>query len=137
MSHEIHKQAREMLELQCKAYSDEVARLQSLIAALREKLDHIPDAGKMIGPEPVLFIHPSTLEMASAHVGAWKPGHELPGYIALYTSPPQRQPLTYDQVFDAVYPLYADARNCHAAIKVSMDEYRAIEAAHEIKEKIE
>ena len=95
MSHEIHKQAREMLELQCKAYSDEVARLQSLIAALREKLDHIPDAGKMV--EPVLFIHPSTLEMANAHVGAWKPGHELPGYIALYTSPPQRQPIRREQ----------------------------------------
>mgnify|MGYP000104857872 CR=1 FL=1 len=38
--------------------------------------------------EPVLFIHPDTLQMANAHVGAWKPGHELPGYLPLYTTPP-------------------------------------------------
>lgn len=36
-------------------------------------------------PEPVLFIHPDTFAMNNAHVGAWKPGHELPGYIPLYT----------------------------------------------------
>lgn len=35
--------------------------------------------------EPVLFIHPDTFAMNNAHVGAWKPGHELPGYIPLYT----------------------------------------------------
>ncbi len=67
---------------------------EALIAELA-KPDHIPDAGKMV--EPVLFIHPLTFEMASAHVGAWKPGHELPGYIALYATPPQRQPLTTDE----------------------------------------
>ena len=38
-------------------------------------------------PEPVLFIHPSTFAMNNSHVGAWKPGHELPGYIPLYTNP--------------------------------------------------
>ena len=37
--------------------------------------------------EPVLYIHPSTFEMNNAHVGAWKPGHELPGYIPLFTHP--------------------------------------------------
>lgn len=38
-------------------------------------------------PEPVLFIHPDTFAMNNAHVGAWKPGHELTGYIPLYTHP--------------------------------------------------
>lgn len=37
--------------------------------------------------EPVLFIHPDTFAMDNAHVGAWKPGHELTGYIPLYTHP--------------------------------------------------
>lgn len=36
---------------------------------------------------PVLFIHPDTFAMNNAHVGAWKPGHELTGYIPLYTHP--------------------------------------------------
>ena len=37
--------------------------------------------------EPVLFIHPDTFAMNNAHVGAWKPGHELTSYIPLYTHP--------------------------------------------------
>lgn len=37
--------------------------------------------------EPVLFIHPDTFAMNNAHVGAWKPGHELTGYIPLYRHP--------------------------------------------------
>ena len=37
--------------------------------------------------EPVLFIHPDTFAMNNAHVGAWKPGHELEGYIPLYIAP--------------------------------------------------
>lgn len=58
--------------------------------ALREALAQ-PEQG------PVLFIHPSTLEMASASVVAWKPGNELSGYISLYTAPPAPQPLTDEQ----------------------------------------
>lgn len=50
-------------------------------------------------PEPVLYIHPSTFEMDNAHVGAWKPGHELPGYIPLFTHP--APPVPDDVVRDA------------------------------------
>jgi hypothetical protein len=38
--------------------------------------------------EPVLFIDASTLAMNAAHVGAWKPGHELEGNLPLYLHPP-------------------------------------------------
>ena len=43
--------------------------------------------GTKASQKPVLFIHPDTFFMDSAHVGAWKPGHELQGYIPLYTNP--------------------------------------------------
>ena len=49
--------------------------------------------------EPVLFIHPDTFAMNNAHVGAWKPGHELTGYIPLYTHPAPSAPA--DVVRDA------------------------------------
>lgn len=39
--------------------------------------------------EPVLFIDAQTLAMDNAHVGAWKPGHELPGNLPLYLHPAQ------------------------------------------------
>jgi hypothetical protein len=41
---------------------------------------------------PVLYIDPDTFSMAAAHVGAWKPGHEIKGYIPLYTAPPHWEP---------------------------------------------
>lgn len=50
--------------------------------------------------EPVLFIHPDTFAMNNAHVGAWKPGHELTGYIPLYTHPVPSLP--GDVVRDAI-----------------------------------
>ena len=43
--------------------------------------------------EPVLFIHPATFGMNSAHVGAWKPGHELAGYLPLYAALQTREPV--------------------------------------------
>jgi hypothetical protein len=91
MSHAVLQQALEALEeikVNASDYDFDTAherakkRQKKAIAALRKELAK-PEQ------EPVLFIHPSTLEMASAHVGAWKPGHELPGYIALYAAPPQ------------------------------------------------
>ena len=51
-------------------------------SALRAALAQQPVTG-----EPVLFIHPDTFAMNNAHVGAWKPGHELTGYIPLYRHP--------------------------------------------------
>lgn len=54
-----------------------------------------PDSASLFAleaQEPVLFIHPSTFEMTQAHVGAWRPGYELPGYIPLYTTPQPHNP---------------------------------------------
>jgi hypothetical protein len=49
---------------------------------------------KAQGVEPVLFIDADTLAMAAAHVGAWKPGHELDGNLPLYLHPaPLAQPV--------------------------------------------
>ncbi len=47
-------------------------------------------------------------------------------------APPQRQPLTEEEVFKAVRPLYQDDHSCRMAIELSMSEYRAIERKHGI-----
>ena len=69
--------------------ADEIDALQA-----RAILTQQPATG-----EPVLFIHPDTFAMNNAHVGAWKPGHELTGYIPLYTHPAPSAPA--DVVRDA------------------------------------
>lgn len=64
-------------------------------------------------PEPVLFIHPDTFAMNNAHVGAWKPGHELTGYIPLYTTPQPAQ-ATQAEVTDAeIVAVMRDGNNCN------------------------
>jgi hypothetical protein len=55
-------------------------------------------------------------------------------WIALYTTPPQRKPLTDEQIWKAIRPLATTDQLCKKLIDISMDEYRAIEAAHGIKE---
>ena len=52
------------------------------------------------------------------------------GRVALYAHPqPPRQPLTNEEIFDAIRPLCNNDTNCHAIIGLSIDEYRAIEKA--------
>lgn len=72
--------------------AEEIARLKDLLgkahALNRIRAERIKELEAQAGAEPVLFIHPDTFARAAAHVGAWKPGHELPGYIPLYTHPP-------------------------------------------------
>ena len=46
----------------------------------------------------------------------------------------QRKPLTDEQIWNAIRPLTKSDEVCKSLIDVSMDEYRAIEAAHGIKE---
>jgi hypothetical protein len=46
----------------------------------------------------------------------------------------QRKPLTREEIWSAIRPLTKSDEVCKALIDVSMDEYRAIEAAHGIKE---
>ena len=50
-------------------------------------------------------------------------------------APPQRKPLTTDQMYAAIRPLFKTDALAEAALSISFDEYRAIEAAHNIKEK--
>jgi hypothetical protein len=47
---------------------------------------------------------------------------------------PQRKPLTREEIWSAIRPLTKSDEVCKALVDVSMDEYRAIEAAHGIKE---
>ena len=53
---------------------------------------------------------------------------------ALYTTPPQRKPLTKDQMYSAIRPLFKTDALAEAALSITFAEYRAIEAAHNIKE---
>lgn len=83
MKHQINT-IREALEFfECGSYSTSKA-LTALTA--------ISELDRMAG-EPVLFIHPIMFGVDSAHVCAWKPGHELEGYVPLYrATPPAQQP---------------------------------------------
>jgi hypothetical protein len=60
-----------------------------------------------------------------------------PWTFPVYRHPPaaQRQPLTDEQMYEAVRPLCRTDLVARALVEVSKDEYRAIEAAHGIKEK--
>jgi len=46
----------------------------------------------------------------------------------------KRKPLTEEQIWKAIRPLATTDQLCKKLIDISMDEYRAIEAAHGIKE---
>ena len=52
----------------------------------------------------------------------------------VYTSQPQRKPLTHKEIWNAIRPLTQSDAVCMSLVQISMDEYRAIEAAHGIKE---
>jgi hypothetical protein len=54
--------------------------------------------------------------------------HNEPAY------PPQRKPLTEQEMFEAIRPLYSSEKDARLTVAHSEDEYRAIEAAHGIKE---
>jgi hypothetical protein len=86
-----------------------------------------------VSGEPVLFIHPATFAMDNAHVGAWKPGHELPGYIPLYAAPqpaPARVPLTDEQINQITAEQWGAGLGApYAAYRAYA---RAVEAAHGI-----
>jgi len=56
------------------------------------------------------------------------------GNHTLYATPPQRKPLTDEEIWKAIRPLIKTDQLCKRIIDISMDEYRAIEAAHGIKE---
>ena len=47
---------------------------------------------------------------------------------------PQRKPLTEQEMFEAIRPLYSSEKAARLAVDHSEDEYRAIKAAHGIKE---
>ena len=51
-----------------------------------------------------------------------------------HRSPPQRKPLTKEEMFEAIRPLYSSDKAARLTVNHSKDEYRAIEAAHDIKE---
>jgi hypothetical protein len=53
----------------------------------------------------------------------------------VWTPAAQRKPLTDEEIWSAIRPLTRSDEVCKALVHVSMDEYRAIEAAHGIKEK--
>lgn len=124
---ELLKQALEALENphELDEYNRSIA--DTAITALREALAQ-PEQ------EPVLFIDPSTFAMASAHVGAWKPGHELPGYIPLYTSLPTVQPakpLTDEQINKIILESQITLVN-YCSDDKQTEFARAIETAHGI-----
>lgn len=53
--------------------------------------------------------------------------------LVLANTPPQRKPLTKEEMFEAIRPLYSSDKAARLTVNHSEDEYRAIEAAHGIK----
>jgi len=93
--------------------------------------------GKFVKPaqpqqEPVAYWIPKAEQFCIADpsgrpfVKAWEP---------LYASPQsaQRKPLTDEEMYLAIRPLFRTDAFANAALELSKDEYQAIEAAHGIK----
>jgi len=81
--------------------------------------------------EPVAWANPNDLQNFDMKVRTnGGPLHTVP----LYTTPPQRKPLTRDEMYAAIRPLFKTDALAEAALSISFAEYRAIEkAAHGIK----
>jgi hypothetical protein len=58
----------------------------------------------------------------------------MPANAMKFVEPPQRKPLTEQEMFEAIRPLYSSEKAARLTVAHSEDEYRAIEAAHGIKE---
>jgi len=59
--------------------------------------------------------------------------HSYYGQVPLYKhQQAHKRPLTEDQIFNAIRSFYSSDVTCKAAIRLSIDEYRAIEQAHGI-----
>ena len=97
------------------------AEFQTLIESLLAQPEQEPHGWYIDGYGAVI----GTAEPKSVRVGEWLPW---------YTSPPQRKPLTKEEMFEAIRPLYNSEKDAWIAVEMSEDEYRAIEAAHGIKE---
>ena len=65
---------------------------------------------------------PSSLEEALKEIKMWREKYRA-----------QRKPLTDDEMYLAIRPLFRTDALATAALKMGKDEYRAIEAAHGIK----
>jgi hypothetical protein len=85
------------------------------------KIGVVPEQAK-----PVAWLHPANATCVTTDPTAYARG------IPLYTAPPQRKPLTVDQIIAIIHPIVM------ADMPDEMTDYeiaRAIEAAHGIKEK--
>lgn len=71
-----------------------------------------------------LYIHPQNLNCKSTQARL--------ATLWGYEKKQPRQPLTKEEIFRAIRPLWNSDTNCQAIIGLSVDEYRAIEAAHGI-----
>lgn len=97
-----------------------VLHINALRTAIQQAEAQQPDTG-----EPVLFTHPDTFAMNNAHVGAWKPGHELTGYIPLYTHQAPSVPMTERELelIDGMIAVQLDhAQRCDAIDNLVMGE---------------
>ena len=95
-----------------------------------------------VEPEPVAYYverHAPGMRDHSTKLGPFWKREDAEGWLdehhqmhALYTHPQPRKPLTDEEIFNAIRPLCNNDTNCRAIIRLSIDEYRAIERAHGI-----
>jgi TusA-related sulfurtransferase len=106
------------------AAQKDIQRLSALVRAQQITIDKLEQARSAPVQEPVAIVDEDGVIVVCNY--KYKPGDKL------YTTPPaaQRQwvGLTDEQMVDAIEPLYQNRATAEMAAKVSIDEFRAIEA---------
>lgn len=116
---ELMQQALEALEKTTANTISQAARIQEAITALRERLEQ-PEQ------EPVGYFQ------YSMHLDAWVQNKEEIKGIAFYTSPPQRKPLTDEEIGTVLgFGEYTTASTKATLLHMA----RALERSHDIGEK--
>ena len=104
-------------------FTAEWARVHgATIAALRTALAHQAEPVQ----EPVAWYQKRGQEVLTSHPACW--GREDEPWTPLYTAPPQRLPLTEEEIYD----MYNEPRSDAEMVAFA----RAVEAAHGIKERV-
>lgn len=95
-------------------------------ARMQEEIDALRAALAQHEPEPVAWIQPDHLQKArqAPFLCRVEPTQRMVDFVPLYTAPPQRKPLTVDQIYEMYSEPSSDAEMVEFA--------RAIERAHGI-----
>ena len=121
------QQALEFLDAEFGWSPGEAPRIDALRAALAQQAEPV---------EPVAWYQKRGQEVLTSHPACW--GREDEPWTPLYTAPPQRKPLTEEEIVDAVREADLDWQKGWTLDETQSNRFvtlaRAVERAHGIKE---